>query len=211
VIVVVGSPRARRTDSGATEAAGLPAEIALAAVGAGASVQIVGRVGEDGAGEAVMLDLARRDVGHVAVLRDAGHPTLELAGGASDDVAGDATTTVHRSSDPSLALDAADLELALSYLPEYAVIVVAEPLPAAAMRVAVEAARWAGASLVVARAADESVDLPDDSTVFAPAEGDETDAFASMVGTYAARLDQGDDPSVAFDAATAAVGSTASE
>ena len=68
-------PATRPGESGALVAAGLAADVALAAAAAGAPVQIVGRVGEDAAGEAALLDLARRGVGHVAVLRDAARAT----------------------------------------------------------------------------------------------------------------------------------------
>ena len=42
-------------------------------------VQLVGRVGEDPAGEATLLALARDGIGHVATLRDPARPTPALA------------------------------------------------------------------------------------------------------------------------------------
>lgn len=212
MIVVVGSPRAlREPDAGSVAAVGLASEVALVAVRDGARVQLIGRVGEDAAGEAVLLDLAQRGVGHVAVLRDAGRPTPEIAGDAFDEVADEAVDSVDDRSELVPTLDAADLELALSYLPEYGVIVVAEQLPAAALRVVADAARWAGAALVVVGPPDEVAGLPEDATAFAPPAGDDTGAFAEMVGMYAAGLDRGEDPRSAFDAATAAVGSSATD
>ncbi len=50
-------------------AAGLAAGIAATAVAAGASVQIVGKIGDDPAGEAVVRWLARAGVGHAALSR----------------------------------------------------------------------------------------------------------------------------------------------
>jgi hypothetical protein len=183
--------------------------MALAAAAAGGSVQIVGRVGEDRAGEAVLLDLARRGVGHVAVLRDSGRPTAEMSAVSADDVAleADPGPASHVASPPP-TLDPADIELALSYLTEYAVIVVAEPLAASALRVVTDATAWSGARLVVVGVPDDLAGLPEDATVFAPPDdGDPEGAFAAMVGAYAAGLDRGDDPKAAFAAAASAVGS----
>ena len=208
--VVLGSPRARSAAYGATVSAGPAAEMAVAAVAAGGSVQLVGRVGEDRAGEAVLLDLARRGVGHVAVLRDAGHPTTEMQAVPADEVGlevdpgpvSDVASTPH-------ALEAADLELALGYLMEYAVIVVAEPVNPAALRVVTEAAAWSGARLVVVGAPDDVAELPEDATIFgSPDDCDPDGAFAAMIGAYAASLDRGDDAKAAFIAATSAVGSS---
>lgn len=62
----VGSPMAP---------SGLAARVALAAAGAGAAVEIVTRLGEDPAGDDVLLAFAAASVGHVATLRDAVHAT----------------------------------------------------------------------------------------------------------------------------------------
>ena len=206
MIVVIGSPRARE-DSGRAVAAGIPAAIGVAAAAAGAEVQVVGRVGEDPAGDGVLLDLARRGVRHVAVLRDAVRATDEVPA-MTDDVDESAPAVASEVS----TLDGPDVQLALSYLPEYRVIVVAEPLDVAAMRVIVDAASWSGAALVVVGRPATADDLPADVTIFDPPDdGDPDGAFAAMVGTYAAGLDRGEDPRLAFDAAAAAVGSTAAD
>jgi hypothetical protein len=210
VIVVVGSPRARPGLDGHVEAAGLAAGVAAAGAQAGSTVEIVGRVGEDAAGEAVLLDLARRGIRHVAVLRDAERPTAVLRADLTDDLEGEADPEPEppRGTDTQPTLDAADLELALSYLPEYAVIVVAEPLSSAALRVVADAAGWSEVALVVVGATADLAGLPEDATVFAPpGDGDPDGAFAAMVGTYAAGLDRGDDPRAAFAAASTAVAS----
>ena len=155
----------------------------------------------------MLLDLVRRGVGHVALLRDAvrATPVASTIENALDD-------DRHPSQPDAFSLDAGDIQLALSYLPEYQVIVVAEPLDDAAMAVVVDAASWSGAALVVVGRPSASDRLPADVTIFdPPGDGDPEGAFAALVGTYAAGLDRGDDPRLAFEAAAAAVGSTAAE
>ena len=214
MIVVVGDPRWARSESGGTLAGG-PAAVAVAARDAGATVQVVGKVGLDDAGEAALLALAARGVEHVAVLRDPARPTRqepEVAGQdpVADDVLDEGLQAVPDAGDPSL--DAADVDLALRYLPEYRVIVVAERLGPEALQVVADASRWSGASLVVVGRANDLAGLPEEATVFAPPDdGDPDGAFATMVGTYAAGLDRGDEPRTAFEAASAAVGSTSAE
>jgi hypothetical protein len=96
VIVVVGNPLARLDTDGNVRAAGMAADTARVAASTGASVQLVGRIGEGPVGDGVLLDLAQAGVGHVASLRDASHVTPLLLGddtaeaGADDaDVAGE--------------------------------------------------------------------------------------------------------------------------
>jgi pfkB family carbohydrate kinase len=214
VIVVVGSPSARASAGMPAVAAGLAANIAVVAARAGAAVQIVGRVGDDSLGEAVLLDLAARGVGHVAVLRDAGRPTRmetadepgENAPDVGDDEAGEVGGAASAGLDQP-TVDAADLELALSYLPDYSVLVVAERITREARAVVGAAAGWNSSSVVVVGGAEELAGLPDDVTAFAPPDGDPDGAFAAMVGTYAAGLDRGEDPRAAFKVASGAVGS----
>ena len=143
MIVVVGRP-------GLSSAGrlGLPAaRVALAAAEAGARVELVGSVGDDADGEQVALELGRHGIGHAALLRDP------------------AGTTPHESTEeeepgepaaPGQAphLDAADVELGLSYLAECRVLVVAEPLTPAALAAAVEAAAYHRAALIVVGAGD---------------------------------------------------------
>ncbi|HET9345019.1 MAG TPA: hypothetical protein VFO05_04885, partial [Candidatus Limnocylindrales bacterium] len=124
MLVVIGNPRARRLDGGRIEGAGMGHAISIAAASRGADVQVVGRVGEDDAGDRVLLDVARRGIGHVAVLRVAGRATIEAPRRASvlgledDSAPADEPVT-----GPDI-LEAADIQLELSYLPEYRVIVV---------------------------------------------------------------------------------------
>jgi ribokinase len=215
VIVVVGSPLHR--PGSATEppaAAGLAARIAAAAAAAGRDVQLVGRVGEDPAGEATLLALARSGIGHVATLRDPVHPTPAVRALADDDRfpieeldrATDADPASSLGPPGSATLDRGDVELALRYLDGFAVLVVAEPLDLPALTVTADAAAYAGATLVLlVRDGDEPA-APDDAIVLAAPDADPDGVFARTIGRFAAELDAGADPEVALAAATAAGG-----
>ena len=187
--------------------------VAAGAAAAGGDVQLVGKTGEDPAGETALLDLARRGVGHVAVLRDAGRATPELADPAAADLAPfDEPDTSTASADvaarePGPALDPADIELALRYLPDYRVLVVADALSNPALEVVLAASRWSGAALVILLAAgSEAPTLTSEATVIEAPEVDPDDAFASVVGAYAAALDRGEEPAEAFATASSAGG-----
>ncbi|HSL33146.1 MAG TPA: hypothetical protein VK871_05815 [Candidatus Limnocylindrales bacterium] len=214
MIVVIGSPSASVTESG-RRAAGPAVDVARAAVAAEAPVQIAGRVGEDAAGNDVLLDLAAAGIGHATILRDAGHATWETAPPGEPDASpfedGEVAATIPATTTAAISpVDAADVELALRYLPEYRVVVVVDPLDDAALRSAADAARWAGAALVVVVAAGAIPPAwlePDATVLEAPAEDD--GAFATFVGEYAARLDRGEPPADAFAAASGRVGWTA--
>ena len=58
---------------------GRACEIALAVAGSGARAEVVGRVGDDPAGDRLLIALALAGVGHAAVLRDPARPTPVLA------------------------------------------------------------------------------------------------------------------------------------
>ncbi|HYM83851.1 MAG TPA: hypothetical protein VEY67_06845 [Candidatus Dormibacteraeota bacterium] len=225
MIVVIGTP-AWQPPSEATpgRAVGVAVEIARAGVDDGADVELVAKVGEDPAGESVMLDLARAGIGHAAVLRAAAAatPTAPPDPPADDGIPLDAdiaslvamdvepvTTrggsngrTAAAVAVPSLALEPADLELALRYLVDFRVVVMAEPLSAGSRAVVSEAAAFAGAALVAVAPDGATADLPADATVFEPPVDDEASAFARLVGGYAAGLDRGDSPDAAFRAAS---------
>ena len=92
-----------------------------------------------------------------------------------------------------LPLEAADIELALRYLTEFRVVVIAAPLDAAALNATTEAAGFVGAHVVRLDAADATASEPPaggELTAFAAPEHDEP-AFGVMVGRYAAALDAG--------------------
>ncbi len=208
MIVVIGSPHLRFRAS-KQEAAGTAVGVGAAAAAAGANVELVGKIGDDPAGEVVLLDLAARGIDHVAILRDPSRPTPETT---NPDVA-DAELFDELAAEPTPAdappgptLEPADIELALRYLPDYRVLVVAEPLAPAALDVVLAASRWSGAALVIVLAhGADPVDVPDATILEAP-EGDPDDAFASVVGGYAAALDRGEEPAEAFATASTAGG-----
>lgn len=181
MIVVVGHPVAIATPTG-TAAGGLAATVALSAASAGASVQLVARVVDDPDGDEILRHLSDGGVAHVATLRQpatADGPILE----------------------------AADLELALRYLTNVGVLVLAGGDPALA-KVAVEAADWSQASLIVlvAPGAPAPGDLPASSTVLSSPAADPDGAFGSLVGAYAAALDRGVDAATAFRTTIAEAG-----
>ncbi len=228
VIVVVGIPALRSAPvGGAAEAAGLAVDVARAAQMAGASVQMAGKVGADRAGDRAVLALARSGIGHAAMLRDAGHATtlVEAADDAPTDLGVDDVDhddgdrdDAHADDDqrddaPSqdtvaeaMTLEAADLELALRYQSDFRVLVLAEQLSDEAMAVASEAAAFSDAHLVVVLESGAAPPAYELQTAFeAPGAGGEP-AFAALVGRYAAALDAGQPPDVAFADATRAAG-----
>ena len=109
------------------------------------------------------------------------------------------------------SLDAADIALALDYLPDYRVVVVAQSLDAEALAATV------GCGPLVRRSADRrreqrprsDASLPEDATVLEAPDDDAEGAFAAVVGRYAAALDAGTAPGEAFAAASGATGWTA--
>jgi hypothetical protein len=212
MIVVVGTPAWRPTEPAAP--AGLACGIALAAAAHGAAVELVGRTGDDPAGDALLIALAHAGVGHVALLRDPARPTplvepeaeaeeVDLLADEADDadVADDVSPTV-----AGPRLEAPDVDLGLRYLTAFAVIVVTDDALDAALAVATEAAAFASAHLVVLvrEGSDLPPDIPATATVLAAPRSDPDGAFAASVGSYAAGLDAGRTPDEAFRAALAA-------
>jgi len=205
VIVVVGTFGWR--DSEPSAPAGRACGIALAAARAGARVELVGRVGDDAAGDALLIALAQAGVGHVAVLRDPARPTPVMKPGATDEdtpSADPARGAAGFDPDTTPRLEAADVALALGYLPAIDVLVVGDDAPPEALPASVEGARFTGARLVLALrpGEDAPADLPPDAiALISPDE--EGDAFAALLGRFAAALDAGGEPEAAFRAATA--------
>ena len=224
MIVVVGSPIGRIAD-GLVMAAGAVSRVALTAATAGRSVQLVGKTGDDPTADAVVLDLARGGVGHVALLRDPGRPTPlesppvdELQHGDAlgpNDPAEDLIVAEPRAGGVAdgPALEAADVDLGLRYLTEFAVLVLAEPADRETLAIVADAARWGEARLVVVvRPGEGTPDgLPDDAVVFEAPETDPDGVFATLVGTFAAALDEGVDPGEAFRVSIASDGWTGAE
>src|SRR4051794_34548379 len=118
MIVVVGTPAWNGSDPPAP--AGLACEVAVAAASRGRRVELVGRIGDDAAGDALVIALARAGVGHAAVLRDPSRPTALLTPSTQTD---DAVAAPDDSTDPFASaprLEPADVSLALSYLTTFA-------------------------------------------------------------------------------------------
>jgi hypothetical protein len=216
MIVVIGSVSYLETEAG-PEAGGLAARVARTVADHGHAVQLVGKVGEDDAGDAVMLALARHGIGHVAMLREAGRPTPQVEVQADESTASDEMTTAGNDAAPSAEtaddprLETADVDLALRYLTEFAVLVLADQVDDAMSRVVASAADWSDARLVAVVPAGEvePTGLPPDAIVFEAPTADPDGVFASMVGSFAAALDDGDEPGAAFRAAVASEGWTA--
>lgn len=217
MIVVVGQPVYRPLGEGLV-VGGLPVRIALAAAAHDRAVQLVGKAGEDPEGNAVVLALARAGVGHVALLRDAGMSTprqpeiIDKDPESLGDVGTMATRAEARGSVVARGqtLDADDVELALRYLTTFSVLVLGEPAGQEIVRIVTAAASWADARLIVVVAAGQPVPdaLPPDAIVFEAPDDDPDGVFAEMVGAFAAALDDGDDPAVAFRSTVEAEGWT---
>jgi sugar/nucleoside kinase (ribokinase family) len=214
MIVVVGLPAYRET-GGEAGVGGPAAGAAVAAREAGRDVELAGKVGDDAAGDAVVLALGRLGIGHAALLRDATLPTplvVEPSGVAD---AGDPETGTDEAPVAQLlpadaaarpGLEAADVALGLQYLAGAAVVVLAEPLPAEAVAAAVEGAAFSGAQLVVVVAPGAGLPaLPSEATVLEAPEVDDG-SFARLVGCFAAGLDRGSAPAEAFAEAVRSVG-----
>ena len=188
--------------------------IARAAAAAGSEVQVVGKVGEDPGGDAILLDLAAGNVGHVAILRDPSRPTPATSPAPVDEPTFDddgdrpnADDADEMTTISGLSLEAADIELALRYLPDYRVLVVADSLAEPSLRVAIDAASWNGAALVViVPAGSTHTTGGDDATVIEAPVDDPDDAFAGIVGAYAAAIDRGEEPKEAFASASSTLG-----
>jgi hypothetical protein len=190
-------------------------------------VEIVTKVGEDGAGEELLLALGRAGIGHLAALRDPTLPTslamadaeaseedldvisilLAEGEGAMGDQSSEPPPGTAPEPSPAVILEPADVALGLQYLREYRVLVAVEPLGEAGAAVVAEAAAFAGATLVVVAQPGVAVaPAYAAATLLEAPVDDRDDAFAGLVGRYAAALDRGIAPAEAFRAATSAGG-----
>lgn len=202
MIAIIGTPRLRGSGSDA-DVAGLAAATAVAAAAAGSRVELIGKVGDDPPGDAVLLALTRHFVGHVATLRDPARQTPVIPA-VDEPVALDGTegAAVEASVTPpeGPVLDAADVGLALRYLPELAVIVTVHA-STDVVEEAVAASGWAQTALVVVVPPDAVAPegLPETATVVAVADDDDLEAGAgAAIGRYAAAIDHGEPASEAY-------------
>jgi hypothetical protein len=158
---------------------GLVVEIAHRAAATGARTEVVGVAPLAGDGDRLLLELATAGIGHATVTRSAAR-----------------------------GIEAADLELALRYLPDVRAIVLAHP-SATLLAPATAAAAWSGATLVAVGPLDaDGTALIEAVTagalrsrgpiVLEPPSRDPDSAFAGLVAGLATRLDAGDDPTTAW-------------
>ncbi len=127
---------------------------------AGARTEIVGAVPADHGGDQRLIELAAAGVGHAAVQRTAAEP------------------------------EAADLDLALRYLPDVRVIVLVGG-GSGHVSTAAAAAAWSNAALVLVDGGSVPDTLPVAPLVLAPPARDPDEAFAGFVAALAVRLDAG--------------------
>lgn len=207
MIAVVGLPAYAEVEGEGT-AAGLAVEVAAAAVAAGRHVELVGKLGDDGAGDAVVVALGRRGVGHAALLRDAARPTPVLTRDETTGEDGDETSVVVLLPEDPVerpSLEAADVELALRYLSDVRVVAIVGPLVEDAVAAAAREAGYAGAPVVAVTAGGALTGVPETATILeAPADDD--GSFGRLVGRYVAGLDAGAAPAEAFRQAVEASG-----
>jgi hypothetical protein len=228
VIVVIGSPSIVPADPGRRSmAAGRSIEVAHGATAAGAQVQLIGKVGDDPAGDALLLALADLGIGHVAILRDPARRTPVVPVATADDEAilPDADEDEDQDEDedetgapaasanggvpdePLPTIDAGDLDLALGYLPDHSVVVVAERLdPDALAVVAADCSYVAAALVVIVEPGGEPPDLPSGATLLEAPRSDPDGLFGRTVGHFAAALDRGMSGDEALAAAAAGAG-----
>ena len=213
MIVVVGHPLAVES-GGRYEPAGSAALAALEAARLGAQVQLVGKIGDDDLGDAVIVGLGRAGVGHAALLRDPSRRTPLLVTDPADEerVAGqEASGEASQPTDTGLrpTVEAADIELGLRYLTDYRCILVAEPLARQVVAVAADAAIYAGAQLIVVVDEPSSLpELPAGALVIGASDMDPRGAFAALLGQVAAAVDAGATPEAAFESAAGRLGAT---
>ncbi len=209
MIVVVGTPAWR--DAPPAGPAGRACEIAVAAAGLGAPAEVVGRVGDDRAGDSLAIALSHAGVGHAAVLRDPVRATPILVPAPeveNPDIFGDEAPPAESPAAPGPRLEPADVALGLSYLTTFGVLVVTDDVPADALPACVEGAQFTGAHLVVLIPAGRPLPgvIPADATVLAAPDAADDGAFAAMVGAYVVAVDAGEDPAAAFRSAAGIAG-----
>jgi sugar/nucleoside kinase (ribokinase family) len=219
VIVIIGSA-ALRGSGPAAAPDGLAADIARAAVGEGSAVELITKVGDDDAGDALMVALARAGVGHVATLRDPARATVVRTAGEDDSAdaaldpapseAAGAAPATNRPADLAPVLEPADVALALRYVADFRVVLALHVTPEV-LAEAIAAVSWAEAHLVVVQQPGSGVPEGIGSEALVVEAAEPTDAdpadgtgAGALLGRYAAAVDRGDDRSVAYLAMTSA-------
>jgi hypothetical protein len=212
MIVVVGLPAYADSPDGEKCAGGLAVEVATAAKRRGGAVELVGKIGNDGAGDSVVVALGRLGIGHAALTRDPLLPTPVLAAAVQDDDGVEiedldrAARILPENPSGRPSLDSEDVDLALRFLPQAGVIVLADALPDDAVAAAAEGASFAAARVILlVRAGATPPAVPADATVL-EAPSDDDGSFGRLVGLFAGALDAGIEPRAAFSEAVSGAG-----
>jgi hypothetical protein len=140
-----------------------------------APTELAGSVPADPSGDRLLIDLAASGIGHATIQRTSAEP------------------------------EPADVDLALRYLPDVRVIILAgggRPL----VEAAAAAASWSGAELVLVERGPTPDGLPVEPLVLAPPARDPDETFAGFVAELAVRIDGGIDVSQAFSETVAMLG-----
>ena len=220
--MVIGSPSLLPADPGGrNRAAGRAVDVARGATDAGSSVQLVGKIGDDPAGDALLLALADAGIGHVAILRDPARATpvaeplvddfeaMLLEEDEADEASPSAESGVRQGGGSAAlpTIDAGDLDLALRYLPDHQVVIVAERLDPDALAVVAADCSYVGAALaVILEAGSAPAELPPDATAFEAPDDDPDGVFGRTIGRFGAALEQGLGGAAALAQATAGGG-----
>jgi hypothetical protein len=144
-----------------------------------------------------------------AAVADEGEPLVPVAGLVAGTSGGPATPGEDAGAVDASAptLDAGDLVLALGYLVDPRVVVVAETLGDDAAAAVADAGGFADAAIVAIVSADRVVPAAfETATVLVAPAHDEGGAFARLVGRFAAGIDGGASPGDAFARARAVDG-----
>lgn len=207
MIVVIGAVSAREIGPEIVPG-GLAAGIAVAAAATKARVEVVARIGDDPAGDAVLLAFAASGVGHVATLRDAARATLIRVEADDEPIDpepdADVAPAGDRTADTAPTLDAGDVSLALRYLSDYRVIVAVHPAEPGVLAEVTAAAAYASAHLVIVTDPDALSPGDAPSGALVVEAGSDAAGFAELLGRYVAAVDRGEDPATAFAMVSAA-------
>ena len=154
--------------------------IARRAAATGARTEIVGVAPVGADGDRQLASLAAAGVGHATVIRSA-----------------------------AAGIEAADLDLALRYLPDVRVVALVSPA-AMLVEAALAASSWSGAPLLLVGPLDQGAAALAGAAepapiVLAPPARDPDDAFAGVVAALASRIDAGEDPAHAWASTLAAL------
>lgn len=200
VIVVVGGAA---LDGVHGEPAGV-ARIAVEAARHGARVELLSRIGDDAAGDRLVLELARRGVGHVAVLREARATNIVPSAAAADpdrsateELLGWDVARPEHTSVPS-RLDAHDIALGLAYLAPIEVVVIDLESDPGSLEAAVAGAEFHGAHVLALVGNAEPATMSAAVTAVQVPNGGGDPVVASVVATVAVAIAAGQDPSSAL-------------